>query len=67
MVKLLSTRKARFKAALVRVGMTQHDWAVQQGITRGYLNMVLNERMQSRSLIEKVDAFIQEVESKVAA
>lgn len=64
MVKLTTTRKARFKAALILVGMTQGEWAATIPVSRGYLNMVLNGKMQSRTLDEKIDAFIEETESR---
>ena len=67
MVKIVRTRKARFKSALMRVGMTQGDWAEQYDLSRGYVNMVLNEKMKSVSLTEKIDAFIADVEAKVLA
>lgn len=64
MVKLTTTRKTRFQAALVLVGMTQAGWAAEQGISRGYLNMVLNGKMQSARLDARIDAFILETESR---
>lgn len=64
MVKLTTTRKTRFKAALVLTGMTQGSWAGQEGISRGYLNMVLNGKMESKTLGEKIDAFIEETEAR---
>jgi hypothetical protein len=66
MLTLTPTRKARFKAALILVGMTQGQWAEQGNRTRGYVNMVLNGKMQSRRLDEEIDAFIAEVEQSVA-
>lgn len=64
MVKLTTTRKTRFQAALVLLGMTQADWASEQGISRGYLNMALNGKVQSARLDAKIDAFILETESR---
>lgn len=66
MVKLDRSRKARFKSALARAGITQIDWAKQQGITAGHLGNTLRGR-ESRSLEEKIDAFIAEIEAKVLA
>lgn len=67
MVKIVRTRKARFQSALTRAGMTQGDWAKQYDLSRGYVNMVLNEKMESATLNSKIDAFIADVEAKVMA
>lgn len=64
MVKLTTTRKTRFKAALVLTGQTQGTWAAREGYARGYVNMVLNGKMESATLNAKIDAFIQETESR---
>lgn len=64
MVKLTTTRKARFQAALVLTGLTQGSWARLTGVHRVYLNNVLNGRIQSVTLTEKIDAFIEETESR---
>lgn len=64
MVKLTTTRKTRFQAALVLTGMTQGTWAAQEGVHRGYLNQVLNGKRQSATLDAKIDAFIEETESR---
>lgn len=64
MVKLTTTRKTRFQAALVLTGLTQGTWAAQTGVHRVYLNNVLNGRIQSATLTEKIDAFIEETESR---
>lgn len=58
MAELGATRKAKFMAALTLKGMTQGDWAKQEDIHRGYLNRVLNGHLESRTLINKIDAFI---------
>lgn len=60
-------RKRKFKAALALVGLTQQQWAVQEGITRQHLNATLNDESESKPLTEKIDAFIVEVGQKVAA
>jgi hypothetical protein len=52
------TRKARFQAALALAGMTAEQWAENEGVTGGHLSNVLNEKRESGSLTEKVDAFI---------
>ena len=66
MLTLVPTRKARFQAALILTGMTQGQWAELGGRTRGYVNMVLNGKMQSRKLDQEIDAFVAEVEARVA-
>lgn len=69
MPRIKSTRKARFKAALALAGMTQTEWAAQNGITPDHLSMVISEKQlrESRVLEEKIDKFITHVESQVAA
>lgn len=64
MARVDSSRKARFKAALARAGITQTDWAAQNGITPGHLGNTLRGR-ESKSLEDKIDAFIAEIEAKV--
>lgn len=64
MPKLRNTRKARFQSALIRCGMTQSDWAKGNGMVREHLNRVLNGHFDSKGVIEKIDAFIAEVEAK---
>jgi hypothetical protein len=63
MRKLHPDRKARFKAALALAKIGVEEWAKEAGITRQHLNATLNDKRQSGTLIEKVDAFIAEVES----
>lgn len=68
MPRIRNTRKARFQSALVRVGMSQGDWAKDNGMVREHLNRVLNDRVDgSVSVIGKIDAFIADVEAKVMA
>lgn len=64
MVKLTTTRKTRFQAALALTGLTQGTWAAREGIHRGYLNQVLNGHRQSNVLSDKIDAFIEDTESR---
>ena len=45
--------------------MTQADWAKQNDMVREHLNRVLNGHFDSKGVIEKIDAFIEEVETKV--
>ena len=67
MVKIVTTRKMRFRAALILAGMTQADWAKMHDLSRGYVNMVLNGKMNSLTLNSKLDDFIEAIESQVAA
>jgi hypothetical protein len=64
MQKLDRSRKARFKAALASAGLTQTEWASMNGITAGHLGNTLRGR-ESKVLEEKIDAFIDQVETKV--
>lgn len=59
-------RKRKFKAALALVGLTQQQWAVKESVTRQHLNATLNDESESKPLTEKIDAFIADVEAKVA-
>lgn len=43
-------------AALRIAGLTQTEWARQNGVTQGHLSQVLSGR-ESRKLTEKIDAF----------
>ena len=69
MPRIKSTRKARFKSALALAGMTQTEWAGQNGITPDHLSMVISEvyPRESKVLEEKIDKFIERIESQVAA
>jgi predicted transcriptional regulator len=67
MPRIRNTRKVRFQAALIRIGMTQADWAKQNGMVREHLNRVLNGHIESRPVFEKIDAFVADVEAKVLA
>lgn len=62
-----TSRKARFKAACARVGKTQAQWAAEQDVTYTHLYLTLEDESQSRTLTEKIDAFISEVEEKTKA
>ena len=64
MRKLRPDRKARFKAALALANIGVDEWAKSAGVTRQHLNATLNDKRESGSLIDKVDAFIAEVEEK---
>jgi hypothetical protein len=52
------SRKALFKAALAVTEMTAEQFATDEGVTPEHLSYVLNGRRESRSLTEKIDAFI---------
>jgi transcriptional regulator with XRE-family HTH domain len=65
MAKNASSRKNRFKAALLLAGMTAADFAELHGITSGHLSQVLTGR-ESRTLTEKIDAFTKEHITKAA-
>lgn len=67
MPKIKNTRKSRFQSALIRCGMTQADWAKQNGLGREHLNRVLNGHFVSKGVLEKIDNFVTEVEAKVLA
>lgn len=58
MPKSKPSRKALFRAALAIAGVTAKQWAESEGITGGWLSMVLNGREESITLTEKIDAFI---------
>lgn len=51
-------RKALFRAALAVAGLTAKEWAAEAGVTAGWLSMILNEKDESITLTEKIDAFI---------
>lgn len=63
-----SSRKARFKSALARLHppMTMKDWAAKNKVGYTHLYLTLEDESQSRVLTEKIDAFIAEIEAKVA-
>lgn len=70
-------RKKRFKAALALAGMTQKEWAAQQGekqedgkprgVTKTHLNEVLNRNRDSEPLNAAIDAFIEKIERRARA
>jgi archaellum component FlaC len=45
--------------------MTQAEWAKDNGMVREHLNRVLNGHFDSKGVLEKIDAFIENVENKV--
>lgn len=67
MPRIDNTRKARFKVCLIRVGMTQEQWAEKNQMVREHLNRVLNGHVISPPVTEKIDAFIEEIEARVSA
>lgn len=62
-----TSRKTRFKAALQFTKTTQVEWARQNGVGYQHLYLVLEDERESRTLTEKIDAFIAEVEAQVMA
>jgi len=66
MPKTDNPRKARFRAALALAGLTAKQWAEQQDITPSHLSQVLSGKHESRTLIEKVDAFTKKHVRQVA-
>lgn len=67
MPRILSSRKARFKAALARCGMSQLDFLRKHDISRTHLYLTLENEKQSLKLARAIDEFITHVESQVAA
>jgi DNA-binding XRE family transcriptional regulator len=50
--------KTHFRIALSIAGMTQAQWARQQGVTRGAITLLLNEQMKSKRLSKAIEKFI---------
>lgn len=67
MPRIDNTRKARFRSALIRAGMTQEQWAEKHKMVREHLNRVLNNRVISPRVTELIDAFVEEIEARVEA
>lgn len=57
MARTNEARKARFRAALALSGKTAETWAEENGITPSHLSQVLSGKRESRTLMEKVEAF----------
>lgn len=66
-VKAKHTRKQRFDAALALAGLTLQAWASEAGVSRQHLFQVLTGERESRSLTERVDAFVAKHLPGVAA
>lgn len=66
MAKMAASRKKRFRAALALAGTTAEAWAIENGVTAGHLSQVLSGKRDSRSLLEKVDAFTRKHVRSVA-
>lgn len=56
--KEMTTRKARFRAALALARMTARQWTERESVTETHLYAVLKGDRESNKLITKVDAFI---------
>jgi predicted transcriptional regulator len=67
MPRTSNDRKARFRAALALTEMTAKEWAVQEGITESHLSKVLAGDRESRTLLDKIDAFAKKHVRTVAA
>lgn len=57
MPRALTVRKRKFKAALAWAGITQGQWAAQQGVTPSYVSHILTGFMESKTLTDKIDEF----------
>jgi hypothetical protein len=66
MSKPANRRKSQFRAALALAEKTAAQWAAENDITPGHLSQVLAGKKESRSLLEKVEAFTRKY-VKVAA
>lgn len=51
-------RNRQFRAALALAGITQQEWAAQQGLTPGHVSRVLSGERESSRLMDKIDDFI---------
>lgn len=63
---ILPTRKARFKSAVARVGVSQAAWCAKNGVDYMHLYYTVLKD-DTDALLSKVDEFIEHVESQVAA
>jgi hypothetical protein len=61
------SRKARFRAALALAGISAASWAETAGITSAHLSLVLAGKRESRSLVQKIEAFTAKHLPNVAA
>lgn len=58
MTKADLARKARqFRAALLLANTTAEAWAETESVTAGHLSQVLSGKRESRSLMERIEAF----------
>lgn len=65
--RAVAERKAAFRGALVRAGMTAGSWAIANDLTPTYLSHFLNGRHVSKRLDDKIAAFVaKHPESRVA-
>lgn len=53
------TRKPLFRAALAIAGLTAEQWAAMEGVTAGHVSQVLSGKRESRTLTDKIDAFVR--------
>ena len=59
------TRK-RFRAALALAGLTQEQWAEQEGVTPSHLSRVLAGERDSQRLMDRLSAFTRKYVKSVA-
>ena len=64
-VRILTTRKARLKAALANTGIDMQVWLKANDISRTFLNQVLAGERTSDRVLATVDAFVEGVEKQV--
>lgn len=62
MYKIEGTRKARFKSALARTGLTQKEWSEKQDVNYLHLYYVVLHD-ETDALLDKVDKFIEQIEA----
>lgn len=67
MPRILTSRKARFTAALALAGKTLTQWAFEHDVHRVHLNAVLRGERESPRLTQAVDRFIADVEKRFLA
>jgi hypothetical protein len=60
--------KTRFRMALAATGMTQTEWAKEvAGVVPEHLSLVINQKRESKRLLEKVEDFTSKTLKKVRA
>lgn len=59
MPKQKPSRKQLFRAALALAGIDAEQFAAQAGVTGGHVSQVLDGKRESKTLTDKVDAFVE--------